>query len=1283
SCSGSGGALYTADGSGANRLGGSQVAVGSPCLVTLGSVLGKHHKLRIGPLTQGLDGNRRYVATFRVDNGDFSAHAELESSNADHLALKWSVYTVLSDGEVVDTSRPMSTYKVRRDFGQFIFTSPAVTYPSGVFYPVMVNFTLKIAARVGAVVLYPPPLVGVACASTGEEILPVGVACAAEGNPSTWRSMRLVLRSNFFPWAAARPYSFTAYVMDAGKELPAYRRTWTAELIAGMPVSSFAVPPAPLAASAAGGAALNASAAAGQAKPFSSLTGFVVGSRAIPQWAWRGYLSGLRVSSENPAVSRRSQTTMEFVTATALAARDELWIRPPPEILIHPFSCFALFGEPGTGQVPSEYAKALPILCELPPLTNRICSPNAFETAPCVDAEPGISSDSPGFAHRQGLRIELVAVASRTLVRVFFDTTPFSIDGPPGVWMVSTWHGTRELDVARVTNFVVWQWMDVTLFRPSSQLPAVDIDLEVEWWTLTALPAGGSIVVLSPNYRLVVLLFDLAASAERFDPGNLPRDSNEAPPAIVEALTNRLQITLCCELESRTLYRFSFGVRHPSFHQLPPPSRPELNGWVLQTMLPGGQEVWHNQLLKGYRLSRAFEQTGVVLDQELLVGGVNEAGAKDTLKVSINFMLPFAKALHEQSKLRILAPRGWEFPDQCQITKVLLGPYTVIANCLASQNELTLLVTGSINPGLEGQVFGLQVAVKPPLSSALADVWYVEAHAVVGSSEDVGQVSAASVGLLSALELEPRLALPILGLNRPSLAGGYKPSDGGATAEILAEVKLTPRAPDSFRSTWRAPMELVAAVQLFVPASLPQGLGNVTLRVAVAASWGAQLRCAVAPEPFIVGNLPPGALCYDAASIQLNPSMKRMYKADRPSELVIAIDDLIPLRPAARYNFTIVALTPEQDLDELGKIDSRAWPRHTAWSLTIETWAGEFRTSLAAAPSVEGTAFAASPIRDLGLLTTNTRANELAEVSLLLTVESKLPLPSSIEVTPPVGFRLDTAPSPLHPALTPMQAGINPFRSVSWQQQAQLDAEEAARLVETGEELYGVPCPFFDISVADPEFLDVATRASEQPSPSLCDQPPTLDASLLAACQADTYRALPKGRVRCAVLFGKAVIRLYPQNLSSYKSAWERDEAPCTKAGCARAFQAQRAWLPAGQYRLTLRGFNPSVPAPVAEEETSTHSWHVTIAREVQALGGGPRSAVSPVAAASLPSYRINAGAEYSEKITPATGGQVLKGSQNWLQADSTVRVKPSALTPLTDLTQDGRIINFAATARR
>ncbi|CAE7683682.1 unnamed protein product [Symbiodinium sp. CCMP2592] len=1113
------GGLYDAQ---TNELGGNAVAQGTPCVVQRAELPGQPHGFILGPLTSPLSSNAAYLLALGLHTG---------GPNSDTLAT-WTVKTRLPDGESIDTSRPIPTFQVRRLLGSMAFTPPPLTSPAGEAYPVDVDFTLAVAVRAGALVLYPPPYVSALCESPqalATHMLPQGTSCQTEGAPTGWRSFRLVLWSLSSPWSASRPYHLR--VLADAQELPFFRRSWTVQLFAGTQTQA------------------SQETQASSFGALASLPGFVVGSLSVAQWRWRGWLAELAVTCQNPAQGARSQVSVEFV-APEIAPGDEVWIRAPPGILLHPFSCYVQGAGVSSGA-------PIPAPCEVPEPSTEPCFPHVYETQPCADAAEGLLPEDRGFAHRQGMKLSLGGIAAGTPLRILLEATPL-IAAQAGKWLVSTWRDVFEMAVATADGYSVWHWMEVSSFRPSTLQPDEPATLSIEWWMLSPLQAGGRLRLRPPGTELGS--FDLSGALERFSWGNLPHAGDAQALQAVQASTRSLEVALCCELLSRRSYYFEFGVRHPTADRMPDPAELELNVWIFETLTAEGS-VKHYGQIRGYRIFRSFARASVELESELLVGGVGQGLQERT--VSVSFSLPFAVALHSRSRLRLLAPRGWQFPDNCDLS-VQLGPFTTVASCTASQNMLSLLISGSINPGIEGRSFGIQVAVKPPVSVAIHDFWFLEAYGAVGTPDTL-----VDPNRYESLDfnLEPRLALPVLGTARRQGATG-----GTAMAQVL----LSAQPPES-RRTWRLPTSMVAALSFSLP-TVPSRLVNASLRVSVEIDW-VVLRCSLPPRPFLTGSLPPGAQCFDSSS-----SSRQM----RQTEVVITIDDLIPLR-AGIYNFSLVVVTQSA----VPRIEAFAWPRASSWALSLGSGSLDFRTTIAAAAAFEGRNLPAMPLPDLAVTTTTAQTNVLTTVYLLVAVPVKITLPMSFEIQPPQGFRFDTAPSPLHPALLDSSLS-NPFRSErTWEPGRQRDVQDPAR----------VPCPFFELMIEDPPYRDISTDSGRR---SLCSSlEGDLSASVFAACAADRYVSLPRTQVACFVVQGKVVMDV--EALASH----------CQSCG-------ERAVLEAGQYQLALRGFNPPVVPMVHEEELPKHSWRVTLLRRGANRVPNLNETFSPVAFGSVPNFPLD-----------------------------------------------------------
>ncbi|CAE7036778.1 unnamed protein product, partial [Symbiodinium sp. KB8] len=421
------GGLYDAQ---TNELGGNAVAQGTPCVVQRAELPGQPHGFVLGPLTSPLSSNAAYLLL--VPEFEDGLHGALPAFDLVKLALglqtggpssdtsaTWTVKTRLPDGESIDTSRPIPTFQVRRLLGSMAFTPPPLTSPAGEAYPVDVDFTLAVAVRAGALVLYPPPYVSALCESPqalATQTLPQGTSCQTEGAPTGWRSFRLVLWSLSSPWSASRPYHLR--VLADAQELPFFRRSWTVQLFAGTQTQA------------------SQETQASSFGALASLPGFVVGSLSVSQWRWRGWLAELSVTCQNPAQGARSQVRVEFV-GPEIAPGDEVWIRAPPGILLHPFSCYIQGAGVSSGA-------PIPAPCEVPEPSNEPCFPHVYETQPCADASEGLLPEDGGFAHRQGMKLSLGGIAAGTPLRILLEATPliaaqarvgwarggFKVDGP-------------------------------------------------------------------------------------------------------------------------------------------------------------------------------------------------------------------------------------------------------------------------------------------------------------------------------------------------------------------------------------------------------------------------------------------------------------------------------------------------------------------------------------------------------------------------------------------------------------------------------------------------------------------------------------------------------------------------------------------------------------------------------------------------------------------------------------------------------------------------------------
>merc|ERR1711971_362815 len=86
--------------------------------------------------------------------------------------------------------------------------------------------------------------------------------------------------------------------------------------------------------------------------------------------------------------------------------------------------------------------------------------------------------------------------------------------------------------------------------------------------------------------------------------------------------------------------------------------------------------------------------------------------------------------------------------------------------------------------------------------------------------------------------------------------------------------------------------------------------------------------------------------------------------------------------------------------------------------------------------------------------------------------------------------------------------------------------------------------------------------------------------------------------------------------------------------------------------------------------------WTLTISREVRELGGGVRSTVEPWSSAEVPAYRVDAGIDYSEAISPVSGQTALRGGDSWYDAEGG-RPVVSVLSPAFDELAEGRRISL------
>jgi len=264
------------------------------------------------------------------------------------------------------------------------------------------------------------------------------------------------------------------------------------------------------------------------------------------------------------------------------------------------------------------------------------------------------------------------------------------------------------------------------------------------------------------------------------------------------------------------------------------------------------------------------------------------------------------------------------------------------------------------------------------------------------------------------------------------------------------------------------------------------------------------------------------------------------------------------------------------------------------------------------------------------LLTSTTQANVLTKVSLLFAIGMRLLLPIAFEVRPPPTFLLDSTPSPLHPALRPNQHGVNPFRSSSWMSQAH----------DVTDDSDSVSCPLFNVHMTSHASQDTVIPDDARHNSSICVDPPTLDRSMLRVCQPDTYATLPGALAQCKVIGNKAFVHIDEMGTNFLRQEY------CTSDTCNG--KLEYAWLPSGQYQITLRGYNP----PIVPTTLMDNTWYLTVLQDVQVLASGEHNVIDPGLSAQLPGYDIDATAEYSDQISPL-GGIVLRGSAGWLGLDN------------------------------
>ena len=110
----------------------------------------------------------------------------------------------------------------------------------------------------------------------------------------------------------------------------------------------------------------------------------------------------------------------------------------------------------------------------------------------------------------------------------------------------------------------------------------------------------------------------------------------------------------------------------------------------------------------------------------------------------------------------------------------------------------------------------------------------------------------------------------------------------------------------------------------------------------------------------------------------------------------------------------------------------------------------------------------------------------------------------SKEIEPPFGFRFDTSPSPLHPALQADILGVNPFRS-----QRAWTVSDMRSGGKPSSEVERVPCTLLRTAGdSSPEFSEAGLHQMAGPSfNSICAAPlaGNLGSALLAACRDDAW----------------------------------------------------------------------------------------------------------------------------------------------------------------------------------
>eukprot|EP00434_Breviolum_minutum_P007578 symbB.v1.2.006689.t1/scaffold399.1/size211747/10 len=217
-----------------------------------------------------------------------------------------------------------------------------------------------------------------------------------------------------------------------------------------------------------------------------------------------------------------------------------------------------------------------------------------------------------------------------------------------------------------------------------------------------------------------------------------------------------------------------------------------------------------------------------------------------------------------------------------------------------------------------------------------------------------------------------------------------------------------------------------------------------------------------------------------------------------------------------------------------------------------------FRSTVTSVEAVEGQNLPSQSVTNLGVATSNTKKGVEAVCSVLVYFPPTIPSKATgwfcgrkkgnaitKEIETPYGFRLDTSPSPLHPALQSANAnilgGINPFRSQRWDVSSMRNPSDQL-------EPERVLCSLLQTKPASHTFNEVGSNPAGLDS--ICTAPfaGNLGMSMLTACMEEAYVPLP-AQTACYILANKAVIEL-----------GFADNCP----GCPRNV------LPAGRYYLHL-----------------------------------------------------------------------------------------------------------------